>query len=317
MNRRTWGTAGAVVALVAGGLVATSPAATSATPPPIEITFTGETAGAKPNGYASAESPDVLFHDTMGADLDLRDYGVQSNGLGLGVDGDDASALEIRLSSPSTGISLAFGNDDPGFTDVTDQGQLTLFRNATQVGQVSLNVNSNDVMDQTIGYEGRRVFNRAVFQYVDAAGAPIDLIEIVDDIAVNPLCTITGDDGNNRLVGTSGPDVICGDSGRDTIKAKGGNDIVYPGPGRDFTNAGGGNDTVIDGSGRDVVNGGKGKDDVRGAAGNDKVNGGPGKDRVHGGPGRDALNGGTGRDYCDGGVGKDTAKKCERKRRIP
>ncbi len=317
MRNRPWGPALATITLVAAGLVAGAPSATSATPPPIEITFTGEAPGAKPNGYASAEAPEVLFHDTSGAGLSVSDPGVESNGLAILVLPDDTSALEIRLAGPTTAVEMAFGNDDPNVVDATDQAQLTVFRNASQVGQVTVNVNANDEMDQTIRYAGGRLFNRAVFQYVDAAGVPLNLIEVVDDITLNPLCTISGNAGNNVLVGTPGPDVICGDSGHDTIRARGGNDIVYPGPGRDFTNAGGGNDTVIDSSGRDTINGGGGNDDVRGASGNDKVNGGKGKDKVNGGPGKDTLNGGPGKDRCDGGIGKDTAKKCEKKRRIP
>ncbi len=305
-----------VGALASGAVLTGSPGAVAATPTPTVVSFGSDTPGGKANGYASPDSPVMQFYDTSGANLQINDYGGQSHGQGLAVFADDASALEIRFTAPTTGLSLAFGNDDSSFTDATDQAQLTLYRNAVQVGQKAVNFNANDIMDQTISFSGEP-FNRATFQYVDASGTPINLIEVVDDIAVNPLCTITGDSGNNTLDGTSGDDVICGGDGDDVIKGRGGNDLIYPGAGDDTTVAGGGDDTVIDSAGDDRIRGGGGDDDVRGAVGADNVKGGGGKDRVNGGPGKDRLNGGPGKDRCDGGLGKDTGVRCETRIRIP
>jgi Ca2+-binding RTX toxin-like protein len=193
------------------------------------------------------------------------------------------------LAKPATAISLAFGNDDPNVTDTSDQAKLTLYRGAAEVGEVSVNVNANDLMDQRIAHHGA-VFNRATFQYVNAADVPKNLIEIVDDIVVGPLCTVVGNNNNNNLVGTSGRDVFCAEGGSDTIRGLGGDDLVYAGSGSDEVRAGAGADTVV------------------GAAG---------RDRLSGGSGRDHLNGGTGRDHCNGGPGADTATRCEVKRRIP
>ncbi|CUR56414.1 exported hypothetical protein [metagenome] len=312
--------AGASCALILGtlgALGAATNAAQAVTPAKVSVTFTGDTAGAKPNGFTSPDSPAMLFFDTSGANLTVADFGIQSHGQALLVGGDDGSAVEIRFTNPTTAISLAFGNDDPGFLTAADLAQLTVFRGATQVGQVQVNVNANDQMDQTISFGAGPLFNRAVFQYVNAAGTPVNLSEIIDDIAVNPLCTIAGNSSGNTLTGTAGDDVICGDAGGDIIKGAGGNDIIYPGKGNDTTSGGAGRDTVIDSGGRDVIAGGPGRDDVRGATGNDKVSGGRGADKVNGGPGKDALNGGGGSDTCDGGPQRDTAKKCEIKLRIP
>jgi hypothetical protein len=53
----------------------------------------------------------------MGADLSVDDFGDQSRGQALiaGTDTDD-SAIRITLARPTTRISMAFGNDDPGFS---------------------------------------------------------------------------------------------------------------------------------------------------------------------------------------------------------
>lgn len=86
-----------------------------------------------------------------------------------------------------------------------------------------------------------------------------------------PRCTITGTQGNDRLIGTRGNDVICG---------RGGNDRIYAGPGRD------------------MVLGGPGADQIAGDRGDDRLYGGTGADRIVGGPGHDAIDGGAGADTC-------------------
>ena len=93
--------------------------------------------------------------------------------------------------------------------------------------------------------------------------------------------TIQGTEESEILIGTPGNDVIDGGGGNDVIRGLGGNDVLCGGDGRD------------------------------------RLFGGPGRDRLFGGAGRDALNGGTGRDRCDGGRGTDTARRCERRVRVP
>jgi Ca2+-binding RTX toxin-like protein len=297
----------AVLTLTAGGLVSAGSASASVASP-FTVTFSGDTAGAKPNGFQSAGASQVSFYDTMGADLYLADFGNQSHGQALAVHNDDASALEIRLAAPTNAISMAFGNDDPSAVNSSDKAELKLYRNSALVSQIDVNVNANDLIDQTIGYSGQALFNRATFHYVDASSNPKNLIEIVDDITVNPLCTIVGTSGNNHLVGTGGNDVICGDSGNDTISGGAGDDLIYGGSGKDDINGGSGKDVVFGGGGKDYLYGGKGKD---------QLNGGKGKDHLFAGTGRDQLNGGTGQDHCDGGKGHDSATLCEINSNIP
>jgi Ca2+-binding RTX toxin-like protein len=291
----------AVLALTAGGLVSAGSASASVAAP-FTVNFTGDATGAKANGFHSASAPQVFFYDTVGADLYLADFGDQSHGQAIAVHNDDASALEIRLGAPTNAISLAFGNDDASVVNSSDQAELKLYRNATLVSQVDVNVNANDKMDQTIGIANQGLFNRATFQYVDASGNPKNLIEIVDDITVNPLCTIVGTSGSDHIVGTAGNDVICGDTGADAIYGGNGDDLIYAGAGADLVHAG---------NGKDVVYGGKGRDELYGDKGKDVLNGDKGRDDLNGNTGRDQLNGGTGRDSCDGGKGHDTQISCE------
>lgn len=306
--KKTMGCLTAAAALTLGVLVVAPGAASATVPPPTTVTFTGETPGNKPNGYHTLSEPQVLFSATGGAALRVQDFGNQSHGQAIDVFPDDTNALEMRLTGPTTSISMGFGNDDPSVVNATDQAQLTLYRGATQVAQVEIPVNANDIMDQTIGYSAGRLFNRAVFRYVDAADAPKNLQEVVDDVAIAPICTIAGGPGGNVLHGTPGNDVICGDAGNDNINGHGGNDLIYGGPGNDLINGAGGNDTILGSTGRDHVNGNSGSDDVRG---------GPSRDAVYGGPGNDVLRGGGSRDFCNGGSGHDSGVSCEVRRRIP
>lgn len=275
---------------------------------PVHINFASDTAGAKPNGFQSADSPAVSFHDTSGADLAVQDFGVQSNGQALAVLGDDGSALEIRMDAPVTTMRLAFGNDDPGFTDPGDEARLTLFRGGNQVGQVAVVLNRDDEMNQRITKRPGALFNRAVFQYTDQNGNPINLIEIVDDIRTSPQCTVAGSQGNDILTGTAGQDVLCGAGRADALSGLGGNDLVLGGHGQDRVKGGRGLDTVVGGPGNDAVVGNDGADRLSGSDGRDRVKGGRGPDRLDGGPGRDR---------CDGDAGRDRARHCETRVNIP
>ena len=142
------------------------------------ITFTGQSTGAKANGYTVGG---VTFSDTSGSNLELSDYGVQSHGLALSVGGDDASFIKLVFADLISSLTLSFGNDDPGFTSQSDKALLTVFLNGVQVGQSNVNLNRNDIMDQTISFTGSN-FNEATFGYTQSNKTPLNLIEIIDDV---------------------------------------------------------------------------------------------------------------------------------------
>jgi Ca2+-binding RTX toxin-like protein len=282
-----------LVILVVASLAVPSAVSAATAPPKITVDFAGDTAGAVPNGFTSVASPSVSFYDTMGADLSVFDAGnSQTHGQSLLVSGDDKSALQIRLAHPTTALSLAFGNDDPLVLTTSDKAVLTLFRGSKQVARKTVLVNANDAMDQRIGQKQGPLFNKATFQYVLANGTAANLIEVVDDIRINPLCTIAGTEHRDTLRGGDSNDVICGGGGGDTIFA------------------GRGNDAVFAGRGADVVYGGRGADVLLGGRGNDHLFGQRGADLLKGGQGSDHLDGGRGNDDCMGGPGHDIVKNC-------
>jgi hypothetical protein len=156
------------------------------------IDFEADTPGPVLNGYTPVGHPGVHFFDTVGEDMIISDWGVQSHGQGLAVYwDDDGSILDAVFDFSLTYLQLDYGNDDPGWTLPGDLAMLTAYWGDTQVGQVSQVLNRNDIMDQTIGISG--YFNRVTFAYTDRFGVPytgpnpnIGLIEIVDNIEYVP-----------------------------------------------------------------------------------------------------------------------------------
>ncbi len=148
----------------------------------------------------------------------------------------------------------------------------------------------------------------------DSGTAPLPGDSNTNPAPMNPFApapagggkVITGTAGNNRLIGTSGRDVIRCGAGNDTVIAGGGNDFIDCGGGNDRVNGGAGDDEIRGASGNDNLTGGAGDDEILGAAGNDKLFGGLGDDDLNGGLGIDTLRGNGGRDRLSGAAGRDT-----------
>ena len=157
------------------------------------ITFTSDSTGAKPNGWSSAESGYVTFTDSIGANLDVFNYGIQSHGNGMAVNGDDPSILIMNFAGYAVDFSLEFGNDDPGWTNAGDAAYLRLYDGATLVGSTSVVMNRDDIMNQAISINGV-VFDRAEFWYGRPSnnGEPIGLIEVVDNIQFSAVPVPSG-----------------------------------------------------------------------------------------------------------------------------
>jgi hypothetical protein len=116
--------------------------------------------------------------------------------------------------------------------------------------------------------------------------------------------TIVGDAGDERIEGTSGPDVIAALRGNDHVLGRGGRDLICGGPGDDVIGGQGGRDALSGQGGVDKVYGGDGNDrlfagggvanDLLGNDGDDLLQGGPGFERLFGQEGGDILRGGEG-----------------------
>ena len=153
----------------------------------VVIDFESDPSGAVPNGWMSADSALVAFSDSSGANLQVGNWGAQTNNTkGLGVWADDPSYLIMDFSTLVDSLQLDFGNDDPGFSIAGDQAVLTVFLGASQVGQTAVVMNRDDIMNQTIAISGP-VFDRATFFYNVSTNG---LIEIVDNIQFTPFSAV-------------------------------------------------------------------------------------------------------------------------------
>jgi hypothetical protein len=172
---------------------------TSAHAIPITIDFEAEAVGARENGFSVAG---VSFADTVGADLGI--FGV-AEGLGarsllVGRD-QDGSALEMSFGFDIDVLSLSFGNDDPANTNAGDLAVLTLFAGLAQVGEVTLTLNRDDAMNQTVTFGeigSGLLFDRALFAFTNAtlsrftggSGVAVGSTEVVDNITLNRVADV-------------------------------------------------------------------------------------------------------------------------------
>lgn len=236
----------------------------------------------------------------------LSSSAVQVRGTLTCVGGASTGSIGVVLIQPPGGVALTGG----GSTDFACTAGERVFWGVV--------VEANDPSMFALGRARFDVFasTRCSDDDVDCPSSGIDgTLEIVEP----PTCfgepaTIVGHDGDERIEGTSGADVIVTRGGSDVVFAGGGDDVICGNSGADIIDAGGGNDRASGAAGRDFITGVDGHDEIRGGAGNDVLNFGDeenGDDVVSGGRGDDDLHAGVGRDRLFGRSGNDTLQEGE------
>lgn len=156
----------------------------------IVIDFESETPGFKGNGYETDDAVGVRFSDSSGEDLQVANFGNQSDGQGLAVNTDfDDSFGVIELDFNANAIAFDFGNDqnfggDP--TRFVETMAMVMILDGIAIDFVEVAVNLNDIMDQTIAYAGG-LFNEVRFGYLAANGQLANLIEVIDNVRINKV----------------------------------------------------------------------------------------------------------------------------------
>ena len=117
---------------------------------------------------------------------------------------------------------------------------------------------------------------------------------------------IIGGEGNDQLRGEVGNDLLFGNEGNDLLIGAVGNDLIFGGDGDDNIRGENGNDQIDGGDGDDKITGGNGNDEIDGGDGNDDISAENGADQVNGGDGDDKINGGAGNDVLIGDSGFDS-----------
>ncbi|HZZ43160.1 MAG TPA: hypothetical protein VFE58_09500 [Tepidisphaeraceae bacterium] len=215
------------------------------------------------------------------------------------------------------------GNDHIFGTDGNDTLQGGLGQDTIDGGD------GNDLIfadDQTPGYSFPRLSPTATITIADESAQPGDLI--------------TGDGGDDTLIGSAGPDTISGGTGNDSIYGLAGDDSLSGDEDNDTIRGGDGNDTISGGADDDSLAGEGGVDSITGDSGDDQLfdyfpgeepiivvpltpslpgssstdtvstpgdfmDGGTGDDTLTGGTGDDTLLGGDGFDSLFGNAGND------------
>lgn len=143
------------------------------------IGFESDPQQSVPNGFMSVDSDLASFTDSGGSRLEVDERGEESNFTNAMIlQDDDPSFIIIDFTTPMRAVSMDFGNDDACCSAAGDEAVLSLFLDGTPVDEVRVVMNRNDIMDQTIEYDGQ-CFDQANFLY-DVTGD--GLIEIIDNI---------------------------------------------------------------------------------------------------------------------------------------
>ena len=116
---------------------------------------------------------------------------------------------------------------------------------------------------------------------------------------------ISGNEGNDTLLGGNDDDRIRGQAGDDLVFGGAGVDNIITGDGADFAFGGLGDDYIDGGDGNDVIYGNEGLDELLGGIGEDIIFGGSEDDSIHGNAGNDTLIGNEGQDTILGYDGDD------------
>lgn len=198
-------------------------------------------------------------------------YGGSRAGGGSGIDG-LKSVENVVGSSGEDQFNGGFGRTEAGpsntraidvfHSKLTGGTTITLngtsgndHLSVTQKGNV-LTIRANDLV--------RRIRVKGEIDAINLEGNAGNDVLKVKGLRTDIPVTLSGGDGNDRLVGGRGSDVLNDGAGNDVLIGGGGDDGLTNSAGRDRLNGGAGSDLLVSSSidGGDVLDGGKGVDNV-------------------------------------------------------
>lgn len=147
------------------------------------VDFDSDPIGPVPDGFVSDDSPLVSFSASFGANLEIGDFGAQTDftqGLANAID--DTTGIWMDFAAPVRGLSFDYGNDDATFLGAPVFGTVVAFLDFSLVASITFATNMNDIMDETFGL-GPVVVDRVFFTYTDANGTQVGLAELIDNVA--------------------------------------------------------------------------------------------------------------------------------------
>jgi hypothetical protein len=169
------------------------------------ITFENDPIGAIPNGYVSTDQSRIAFNYLS---AEIGNFGLASDGNAIkslyqGPTSSFSNSGLVITTRPTpfnngsmNEISFSFGNDDSNLFEPGDQALMRVLQGGEILGQVSVALNGNGAMDQTILFSGFE-FSRVEFAYVDSYFRPIQgMLEVIDNINLK-FSSDTGSKGHS------------------------------------------------------------------------------------------------------------------------
>lgn len=226
----------------------------------------------------------------------------------------DAPVLEILVggvvvSSLTIDSSYATASYSFEFSGTYPSSLSFRFNDGSIEGGRSVTLNSVNLNGENIdGLISQSLLNQNDVSTVNTTAASSLFGEIELTLSDLGAVTLLGDAAKNKLVGTTGVDVIDGGDENDNIKGLDGNDQLHGGNGNDIVRGGNGDDIILGAADNDLLLGEAGNDTIYGGTGRDNIRGGTGNDFLHGGEGDDIVRGEDGVDTIFGGAGNDILK---------
>jgi Ca2+-binding RTX toxin-like protein len=183
-------------------------------------------------------------------------------------------ALTIGAVTPGT-VTIVPDPENPGVNMLLIVG--TAAADSINVKQVPTHLLKYQV---TFNRQNRGTFAMSNFRRVVIfGGAGDDTLQM----QAGRTGVLRGEEGNDKLIGGNGFDILIGGPGNDTLIGNGGDDVLFGGAGNDSLSGGNGNDLLLGGIGNDSLSGGNGRDVLIGGLGVDQLNGNAGDDILIGG----------------------------------
>lgn len=141
------------------------------------VTFSSDPTGFYANGFESVDAPGVSFSAIGESSVYISPFEGNPDPAAVSF----GQGFQVGFGFLVDAISMELGNDDLCCGSVGDIATLRTFLGGALVESVSLALNFNDLMDQTIGYAGS-VFDSATIQYTTLGGATISAAVVIDNI---------------------------------------------------------------------------------------------------------------------------------------
>lgn len=143
------------------------------------ITFDNENTGPRADPVVI---DNVQFADSVAPFVFIGDFAQNGFNRALSAATDDESFLFFFFNAQYDYLSFDFGNDLNAATNDGDQAVLQLLLDNVFVGSVSVDLNRDGLVNQSISSRGI-LFDTAVFGYASSGGELLAIAELVDNIS--------------------------------------------------------------------------------------------------------------------------------------